>query len=73
MFKRALVAAVCALGALAVTSAPAQAIPPDPLIVTDYFNSSGQLVGQKWRNCGEGQWGVQTPKFKVRFIPCNPE
>jgi hypothetical protein len=73
VIKRALVAAACALGVVTVTSAPAHAIPPNPLIVTDYFNGNGDLVGQKWRSCGEGQWGVQTSHFKIRFIPCNPE
>jgi hypothetical protein len=43
------------------------------MIVLDYYNANGTLVGQKWWGC-EGQppgsWGITTSIHGTHFVPC---
>jgi hypothetical protein len=76
MFRRnALHALALAIGTLAVSAAPARAIPTgNTLSVIAYYSdaSKTQLVGQKWSGCGQpsGSWGTTTPHVNLFFPAC---
>jgi len=68
---------VALAAALVGSAAPAQAavrIPPDPLIVTAYFDGPDRrnLVGQRWFGCNQppGSWGTTSPYRTTYFTPC---
>jgi Family of unknown function (DUF6289) len=43
------------------------------MIVLNYYNSGGHLVGQKWWGCegqAPGSWGIVTSIHSPHFVPC---
>ncbi|HEU4422577.1 MAG TPA: DUF6289 family protein [Pilimelia sp.] len=75
MLRRAILALAFAAGALALSPAAAQAIPPgDTLTVIAYFSGPDRqtLVGQKWHGCKQpsGSWGTTSPYVTLFFPPC---
>ncbi|ROO51649.1 hypothetical protein EDC02_6534 [Micromonospora sp. Llam0] len=79
LIRNALAAALLTVStALVVTSAPAQAVPPDDyLIVTHYYSDSSHAnrVGTWWfGHCPDRDWdrlsGVRTPFSTSGMHPC---
>lgn len=75
MFKRGLIAVAIAIGVLAASAVPAQAIPVgDNLVVIAYYSNASKtvLVGQQWSGCGQpsGSWGITTNFRNLFFTPC---
>lgn len=74
MFKRLVTAAVMACGLMLTTAGPAAAFttpPSETMIIINYYDGSGKLVGQEWRcSYGGGSWGITTNDSSVTFGIC---
>lgn len=74
LLRRAAVVTATAALALSLGTVPANAIPPESMIVITYYDDAGAIVGQKWFGCSydpDGDsWGTLEGRTKYTFTPC---